>query len=304
MLEARKLKSEDELALLDHAAAIVDAVYDEIYRTLRPGITENQVVAQAMKTLFDLGSEHVEAINAISGDRCNPHPHTFADRLLRPGDQAFFDIIHAFNGYRTCYYRTFNVGYATPSQLDAYRRCREWLDAAIDLVRPGVTTDQIADGLAGGDRDRPARRARGLRPPVRPRDRRRPLRVPDDLAAPLARGPGRARGRDGVRARDVLPGERRPLGCAHRGGGRRHADRPAGADALPGRGAARHRHARTSAESTCSNGRGRAREHRAPSRRSSAPSRIDARPSVATQHAATEHSRASTPGSTSTAGCS
>jgi Xaa-Pro dipeptidase len=145
MLEARKLKSEDELALLDHAAAIVDAVYDEIYRTLRPGITENQVVAQAMKTLFDLGSEHVEAINAISGDRCNPHPHTFADRLLRPGDQAFFDIIHAFNGYRTCYYRTFNVGYATPSQLDAYRRCREWLDAAIDLVRPGMTTDRIAE---------------------------------------------------------------------------------------------------------------------------------------------------------------
>ena len=97
-----------------------------------------------MKTLFDLGSEHVEAINAISGDRCNPHPHTFADRLLRPGDQAFFDIIHAFNGYRTCYYRTFNVGYATSSQLDAYRRCREWLDAAIELVRPGTTTDQIA----------------------------------------------------------------------------------------------------------------------------------------------------------------
>ncbi len=144
MLEARKIKSEDELALLDHAAGIVDAVYDEIYRTLRPGIRENEVVAQAMKTLFDLGSEHVEAINAISGDRCNPHPHTFADRLLRPGDQAFFDIIHAFNGYRTCYYRTFNVGYATSSQLDAYRRCREWLDAAIELVRPGTTTDQIA----------------------------------------------------------------------------------------------------------------------------------------------------------------
>jgi Xaa-Pro dipeptidase len=144
MLEARRLKSEDELALLDQAAGIVDAVYEEIYEMLRPGVTENQVVAMAMKLLFELGSEHVEAINAISGDRCSPHPHTFSDRLLRPGDQVFFDIIHAFNGYRTCYYRTFNVGYATPAQLDAYRRCREWLDAAIDLVRPGVTTDKIA----------------------------------------------------------------------------------------------------------------------------------------------------------------
>jgi Xaa-Pro aminopeptidase len=144
MLAARRLKSEDELALLDQAAAIVDAVYEQIYRLLRPGVRENEVVARAMRLLFELGSEHVEAINAISGDRCFPHPHTFSDRLLRPGDQAFFDIIHAFNGYRTCYYRTFNVGYATPAQLDAYRQCREWLDAAIELVRPGVTTDRIA----------------------------------------------------------------------------------------------------------------------------------------------------------------
>ena len=112
---------------------------------LRPGVRESDVVAATMKLLFELGSEHVEAINAISGDRCNPHPHTFSDRLLRPGDQAFFDIIHSFMGYRTCYYRTFNVGYATPAQLDAYKQCREWLDAAIDLVRPGVTTDRIAE---------------------------------------------------------------------------------------------------------------------------------------------------------------
>ena len=144
MLEARKIKSEDELALLDQAAGIVDAVYEEIYGMLRPGVKESQIVAAAMRLLFELGSEHVEAINAISGDRCNPHPHTFSDRLIRPGDQAFFDIIHSFMGYRTCYYRTFNVGYTTPAQIDAYKRCREWLDAAIELVRPGATTDEIA----------------------------------------------------------------------------------------------------------------------------------------------------------------
>jgi Xaa-Pro aminopeptidase len=145
MLRARKIKSADELALLDQAAGIVDAVYEEIYRLLRPGVRESEVVAAAMKLLFELGSEHVEAINAISGDRCNPHPHTFADRLLRPGDQAFFDIIHSFMGYRTCYYRTFNVGYATPAQLDAYRWCRRWLDDAIERVRPGATTAAIAE---------------------------------------------------------------------------------------------------------------------------------------------------------------
>jgi len=97
VLEARKIKTPQEIALLDQSAGLVDAVYEEIYR------------------------------------------------MLRPGDQAFFDIIHSFMGYRTCYYRTFNVGGVSPAQLDAYKRCREWLDAAIALVGPGMTTDRIAE---------------------------------------------------------------------------------------------------------------------------------------------------------------
>ena len=145
MLEARKIKTAEEIALLDQSAGLVDAVYEEIYRMLRPGVYEHEIVGRAHQLLFEMGSEHVEAINAVSGDRCNPHPHVFSDRLLRPGDQAFFDIIHSFMGYRTCYYRTFNVGGVNSAQLDAYKRCREWLDAAIALVGPGMTTDRIAE---------------------------------------------------------------------------------------------------------------------------------------------------------------
>ena len=175
MQSARKIKTPDEVALLDHAAGIVDAVYDMIYRTLRPGIRENEVVAAAHKLLFELGSEHVEAINAVSGERCAPHPHVFSDRLLRPGDQAFFDIIHSYMGYRTCYYRTFAVGSANQGQLDAYKQCREWLDNAIDLVRPGVTTDAIAAVWPTARGARLPRRGGVLRPAVRPRPRGRPL---------------------------------------------------------------------------------------------------------------------------------
>jgi Xaa-Pro aminopeptidase len=145
MLKARKLKTEDEIALLSHAAAIVDGVYELIYEMLRPGVREHEIVGAAMKMLFELGSDHVEAINAVSGDRCNPHPHVYSDRLIRPGDQAFFDIIHSFMGYRTCYYRTFCVGSASVAQIDAYKQCRQWLDDAIELVRPGMTTDRIAE---------------------------------------------------------------------------------------------------------------------------------------------------------------
>jgi Xaa-Pro dipeptidase len=144
MLEARMIKSQDELTLLNMAAAMVDGVYQDIYEALKPGVRENEIVALANKRLYEMGADNVEAINSISGERCSPHPHNFTDRLIRPGDQAFFDIIMSFVGYRTCYYRTFNVGRATPAQKDAYVKAREWMDAAIALIKPGISTDAIA----------------------------------------------------------------------------------------------------------------------------------------------------------------
>jgi Xaa-Pro dipeptidase len=144
MLDARQIKSADEIMLLTQAAAMVDGVYTDIVEALKPGVRENEIVALANKRLYDMGSEQVEAINAVSGERCNPHPHNFSDRIIRPGDQAFFDIIQSYNGYRTCYYRTFSVGSATTSQLDAYTKAREWMDVAIQAVKPGVGTDDIA----------------------------------------------------------------------------------------------------------------------------------------------------------------
>ena len=237
LLDARKIKTAEEIALLDQSAGLVDAVYEEIYRMLRPGVYEHQIVARAHQLLFEMGSEQVEAVNAVSGDRCNPHPHVFSDRLLRPGDQAFFDIIHSFMGYRTCYYRTFNIGGVTPAQLDAYKQCREWLDAAITLVRPGMTTDRIAEVWPTAEE----------------------LGFPDEetcfglqfghgigvglYESPMISRvhslgrPGRARGGDGVRARDVLRRDRRALGGPDRGGGGRDRDGLRRHHALPRRGA-------------------------------------------------------------------
>src|SRR5215472_17524375 len=144
MLDARQIKSKDEIALLATAAAMVDGTYADIAEALRPGVRENEIVALANKRLYDMGSDDVESINAVSGERCNPHPHNFSDRMIRPGEQAFFDIMHSYNGYRTCYYRTFSVGRASAPQRDAYVRAREWIDAAIDAIKPGVSTDQVA----------------------------------------------------------------------------------------------------------------------------------------------------------------
>lgn len=145
MQDTRLIKTRDEITLLSTACMMVDAAYEELYRAMKPGFRENDAVALVSKVLYEMGSEHVEGVNAISGERCSPHPHVFSDRALRPGDPAYFDILHAYNGYRTCYYRTFVVGSGSRSQNDAYKRCRQILDDAISLIRPGTTTAQVVE---------------------------------------------------------------------------------------------------------------------------------------------------------------
>ncbi len=113
MLEARMIKTKDEIELLRGAAAMVDAAYEEVVRAIRPGARENDLVALANYHLYRLGSDLVECVNSVSGERGKPHPHTFSDRIIRPGDMIYLDIMHSYVGYRTCYYRTFVCGKPT-----------------------------------------------------------------------------------------------------------------------------------------------------------------------------------------------
>ena len=238
MLSAREVKSADEIALLNRAAAMVDGAYDLVNEMLRPGIRENDIVAEVNKFLYTHGSDDVEAVNAISGERCSPHPHNFTDRMIRPGDQAFFDILQSFMGYRTCYYRTFNVGRATPAQHDAYKKAREWLDNAIARIKPGASTAHICDVFPEAERIRLPRRDDGLWSAICARPRAQSARTANHLARGVDGPPDRDQGRHGVRDRNLLSGDRRFLRRSYRGRGRGHRQRLPPDLAVPGGGIA------------------------------------------------------------------
>jgi Xaa-Pro dipeptidase len=168
-------------------------------------VKESQIVALATKRLYEMGSDCVEAINSISGERCSPHPHNFTDRLIRPGDPAYFDIIHSFIGYRTCYYRTFTVGSSTNHQREAYKKARQWMDDTIEMLKPGMSTDQAAKQLPkasdiGFESEMAAFglnfcHGLGLGLP----------RKTADLTVEFLRGTVRVESRHGFRGRDLLP---------------------------------------------------------------------------------------------------
>ena len=144
MVDARIIKTEDEIQLLKQSAAMVDGVYYDIAKAIRPGIHENELVAIANKKLFEWGAERVMFVNSISGERGNPHSHTFSNRMIRPGEIVYMDIGNCLNGYMTCYYRTFSCGKPNADQRKAYEKAHKWIYDAIAQIKDGASTADVA----------------------------------------------------------------------------------------------------------------------------------------------------------------
>jgi Xaa-Pro dipeptidase len=144
MWDARAVKSPEEIRIIKMSAALVDGVYAQLVDFIKPGIKENEIVAKIQGWLIEQGVDRITGVNCVSGARSNPHPHDYSDRMIRPGDLVFIDIISHFLGYATCYYRTFAVTRSTQKQRDLYEQALEWLERSIDAVRPGATTADIA----------------------------------------------------------------------------------------------------------------------------------------------------------------
>lgn len=144
LLDAREIKTPDEIELMKQATSLCDAVIEDVARAIRPGVKENDLVAIANHRFFRLGAERVPLIQAVTGPRGLPHSHLPSDRLIQPGDIVFFDPVVVFMGYFTCYYRCFVCGQPNKHQIKAYETASKWLSEAIDIIKPGVTTAEIA----------------------------------------------------------------------------------------------------------------------------------------------------------------
>ena len=144
LMDAREIKTDEEIELLKQAAAMVDGVYLDIAKAIRPGARESDLVAVANDQLYAMGSERVECVNSVAGPRGAPHSHTFSDRMIQPGDMIFLDIMNSLNGYHTCYYRTFICGIPNEAQKEAYEQCSQWVNAALEVIKPGALLDDVA----------------------------------------------------------------------------------------------------------------------------------------------------------------
>lgn len=152
MQEARMIKTPEEIALVEESCAIGDSVTQRALDETRAGRRECEVAGDAMQTLYYLGGEmpHVVTPFVASGEHMAP-PHRFAtDKILRNKDLCFIDIGAMWNGYFADIGRCTVVGKPTDRQRQVYQAVYEGLHAGIDQMRPGNTTEHVADAVRRG----------------------------------------------------------------------------------------------------------------------------------------------------------
>jgi Xaa-Pro aminopeptidase len=154
MQGVRAVKSTAELAVMEEASAIAEAVTSTAIATVEPGVREYDVVAEAMHTLYRLGGEmaHLATPFVASGEHMSP-PNRFAsDKVIREGDLVFIDIGAMWNGYFSDMGRTVICGEPLRRQQEVFTAVHASLRAATEAMRPGNTNDDVAAAVrSAGD---------------------------------------------------------------------------------------------------------------------------------------------------------
>jgi Xaa-Pro aminopeptidase len=146
MLNARKIKTPDEVECIRMATRIGESMFAALKDSLHPGVSEREVLANMIHSAYTRGAEVYNGVIVESGPTTAPNLRHTAGRLIGPGDMVYADVYNTnWNGYTTCYYRTFSLGEPKKETVKAYDRALKWLLNGIDACRPGNTTRDIAE---------------------------------------------------------------------------------------------------------------------------------------------------------------
>jgi len=148
MSGARVVKTPDEIECLKISSAFGDASFWKIENEwLKPGVREADITAEVNKFLYENGFDFVYDIIVASGGNTSPYRRWHTDKLIRPGDLVIVDQNAVGpGGYFVDFVRCFKVGKRwTAKEKDLYKECYESMYAAIEMMKAGNTTADVAD---------------------------------------------------------------------------------------------------------------------------------------------------------------
>jgi Xaa-Pro aminopeptidase len=150
MSKARVVKTPDELECLKISSAIGDTSFWKIENEwLKPGVKESFITAKVNEYLYEQGFDFVYDIIVASGGNTSPYRRWHTDKVIRQGDLVIVDQNAVGpGGYFVDFVRCFKVDAPlTPKEKDLYKECYESMYAAIEMMKAGNTTADVAAKL-------------------------------------------------------------------------------------------------------------------------------------------------------------
>ncbi len=148
MEKLRAVKSAEEIAVLDKAAAVGDMMLATCAERARPGVRESEVYGQMMATMLAEGCEP-PTLFMWNCDK-HPFPHPFrvpTTRRMEAGDVIICEMHPKFGGYFTHVERTYSLGDPDPHQLRMYDGCIDVYNKGLELFGPGRKISECMETL-------------------------------------------------------------------------------------------------------------------------------------------------------------
>ncbi len=145
-VDAREVKTPEEIDLMTINGAIGDAILAEFEAAIRPGVREYELLAVLGDALLRRHGEFLFTRLVASGTNTNPWMSEAHDKIVRPGDLVGVDTdANGYEGYVIDVSRTFLCGDTpSPEQKEAYRVAYDCVTGMRELLRPGMSFEEFA----------------------------------------------------------------------------------------------------------------------------------------------------------------
>jgi Xaa-Pro aminopeptidase len=149
MEAARIIKTMDEIELLRQSITIAEAALYDLEKAIRPGITENELLAIFWHKMLALGGEWCFTRLLASGYKTNPWFHEAGSKMVRPGDLVGIDTdMIGIEGYACDISRTFLCGdMGSAVQKEAYKVAHDFVQETIELCTAGRSYEDFANSI-------------------------------------------------------------------------------------------------------------------------------------------------------------
>jgi Xaa-Pro aminopeptidase len=148
----RMRKSAAEITYVRRACAATTRAYEQTFEQARGGMTEADVARLMMVALLEEGGASPWILITSGAGNYDLATKLPSSRRLEPGDMVWMDAGCTAGGYWSDFGRAGVVGGPTAEQRDAQARIHEITMYGVEMIRPGVTTGEIArrcnEGLA------------------------------------------------------------------------------------------------------------------------------------------------------------